>query len=148
MISSFHNSYFFFCNYINLKSGAILQLSFKRSSCSGKKKHVFGIEVTVARKGCQTHAFVGWLFPFFSFSNLQSCYYCVVFSACVQLVYIYTSTALKVNIFTRIWVFCTPFLPNGCTIFWVFQLTQVKHSLSRDKPRSTQVVPSITQVKP
>ncbi len=49
-----------------------------------QKKHVFGSEGTVAGMGCQTLAFVGWHFPFFLFSNLQSCYCCVVFSACVQ----------------------------------------------------------------
>ncbi|HTO16432.1 MAG TPA: hypothetical protein VLZ83_11715, partial [Edaphocola sp.] len=49
-----------------------------------QKKHVFGSEGMVAGMGCQTLAFVGWHFPFFLFSNLQSCYCCVVFSACVQ----------------------------------------------------------------
>ena len=49
-----------------------------------QKKHVFGGEGTVARMGCQTLAFVGWHFSFLLISNLQSCYCCVTFSACVQ----------------------------------------------------------------
>jgi hypothetical protein len=49
-----------------------------------QKKHVFGSEGTVAGMDCQTLAFVGWHFAFFLFSNLQSRYCCVVFSACVQ----------------------------------------------------------------
>jgi hypothetical protein len=32
----------------------------------GQKKHVFGSEGMVAGMGCQTLAFVGWHFPFFS----------------------------------------------------------------------------------
>jgi hypothetical protein len=49
-----------------------------------QKKHVFGSEGTVAGMDCQTLAFVGWHFAFFLFSNLQSRYCYVVFSACVQ----------------------------------------------------------------
>ena len=52
--------------------------------CALAKKHVFGSEGTAVGMGCQTLAFVGWHFLFFLFSNLQSCYCCVVFLACVQ----------------------------------------------------------------
>ena len=71
-----------------------------------QKKHVFGSEGPVAGMGCQTLAFVSWHFPFFSFSNLQSFYCCVVLLACVQLIYMHT----KGVVINPIWAYNNTFL--------------------------------------